>query len=36
MVSYQGKSYPVCCSGCAAAFNDDPERWIAKMMKKPE
>lgn len=30
-VTYRGKSYPVCCSGCAAAFNDDPERWIAKM-----
>jgi len=29
-VSYKGKSYPVCCSGCAAAFNDEPERWIAK------
>jgi hypothetical protein len=30
-VSYKGKSYPVCCSGCAAAFNDDPERWLAKL-----
>ena len=29
-VSYKGKSYPVCCSGCAAAFNDDPEKWLAK------
>jgi hypothetical protein len=32
-VSYKGKNYPVCCSGCAAAFNDDPERWLAKLAK---
>jgi hypothetical protein len=30
-VTYMGKSYPVCCSGCAAAFNDDPEKWLAKL-----
>lgn len=29
-VSYQGKTYYVCCSGCQAAFNEDPEKWIAK------
>lgn len=29
-VSYKGKSYWVCCSGCKAAFEDDPERWVAK------
>jgi len=29
-VSYQGKSYWVCCSGCKAAFEEDPTRWIAK------
>lgn len=29
-VSHKGKTYYVCCSGCAAAFKDDPERWIAK------
>ena len=29
-VSFEGKSYYVCCSGCAAAFNDDPKGWIAK------
>lgn len=33
-VTYKGKSYPVCCSGCAAAFNDDPERWLAKLAAK--
>lgn len=30
-VSYNGKTYPVCCTGCMAAFNDDPKRWLAKM-----
>lgn len=29
-VSYKGKSYWVCCTGCKAAFEDDPEKWIAK------
>ncbi len=33
-VEYQGKSYPVCCSGCAAAFKDDPERWLARLAAK--
>ena len=33
-VTYKGKSYPVCCTGCAAAFNDDPERWLAKLAEK--
>jgi len=32
-VSYKGKTYYVCCSGCSAAFNEDPERWIAKLLK---
>ncbi len=34
IVTYKGKSYPVCCSGCAAAFNDDPERWLAKLAER--
>jgi hypothetical protein len=33
-VEYQGKSYPVCCSGCAAAFKDDPERWLTRLAAK--
>jgi hypothetical protein len=33
-VTYNGKSYPVCCSGCAAAFKDDPERWLAKLAEQ--
>jgi hypothetical protein len=35
-VAYKGKSYWVCCTGCKAAFEEDPEKWIAKFeaMKK--
>jgi hypothetical protein len=33
-VTYKGKSYPVCCSGCAAAFKDDPESWLAKLAER--
>ncbi|OYW15915.1 MAG: hypothetical protein B7Z55_14565 [Planctomycetales bacterium 12-60-4] len=33
-VSYKGRSFWVCCSGCQAAFNDDPEKWIAKWEAK--
>ncbi|MDA0282156.1 MAG: YHS domain-containing protein [Planctomycetota bacterium] len=30
-VTYKGKTYYVCCSGCKAAFDDEPERWIARL-----
>tara|TARA_R110002072_G_scaffold302999_1_gene491015 strand:- start:43546 stop:44520 length:975 start_codon:yes stop_codon:yes gene_type:complete len=30
-VTYKGKTYYVCCSGCKAAFEDEPERWIARL-----
>jgi len=30
-VSFDGKNYPVCCSGCAAAFNEDPQRWLSRL-----
>lgn len=35
-VSYKGKSFWVCCSGCKAAFEEEPEKWIARFeaMKK--
>jgi ribosomal protein L24E len=33
-VSYNGKSYWVCCSGCQAAFNEEPARWIAEYEAK--
>ncbi len=29
-VSHKGKSYWVCCTGCKAACEEDPEKWIAK------
>jgi hypothetical protein len=33
-VSYKGKTYWVCCSGCQAAFNEDPEGWLRDAAKK--
>lgn len=29
-VSFRGQTYWVCCSGCKAAFDEDPEKWIAR------
>ena len=29
-VTYKGRTFYVCCSGCKAAFDDEPERWIAR------
>jgi YHS domain-containing protein len=29
-VSYQGRSFPVCCTGCVAEFNDNPEKYLKK------
>lgn len=36
-ITYKGRDYWVCCTGCRAAFEEDPERWIARsaeMQKK--
>lgn len=33
-VSFQGKTYYVCCTGCQAAFNEEPARWIAEFEAK--
>lgn len=33
-VSFQGKSYWVCCTGCKAAFDEDPATWIARAEKR--
>lgn len=33
-VSYKGQSFWVCCSGCKAAFDENPEKWIAKWEEK--
>jgi len=33
-VSYKGKTYWVCCTGCQAAFNEDPESWLRDAARK--
>ena len=33
-VSFQGKTYYVCCSGCRDAFNEEPEKYIAEFEAK--
>ena len=33
-VSYNGKTYWVCCSGCKAAFEENPVKWITEYEKK--
>ena len=35
-VNFEGKTYWVCCSGCKAAFEDEPEVWIAKLEKRKQ
>lgn len=35
-VSYQGQTYWVCCTGCKAAFEEEPERWIAKWKERQQ
>jgi len=33
-VTFGGKTYYVCCSGCKAAFDDEPARWVAEFEAK--
>ncbi len=33
-VSYKGKTYYVCCSGCRDAFNETPEKYVVEFEKK--
>jgi hypothetical protein len=33
-VTYKGKTYYVCCSGCRDAFRDDPEKYIREAAAK--
>jgi hypothetical protein len=33
-VSYMGKTYYVCCSGCADEFNADPKKYVEEYEKK--
>lgn len=29
-VSYQGKTFPICCTGCRDEFNENPEKYLKK------
>ncbi len=29
-LSYQGRTFPICCTGCRDEFNDNPEKYIKK------
>lgn len=33
-LSHEGKSYYVCCTGCEAAFKEDPDFWIVKAAER--
>ncbi len=33
-VSYQGQSYPICCTGCRDEFNENPEKYLKKLALK--
>jgi hypothetical protein len=33
-VSYKGKTYYVCCSGCRDAFSDQPEKYVKEWEAK--
>ena len=33
-VTYKGKTYYVCCSGCRDAFKDDPEKYIKEFKER--
>lgn len=29
-VTYEGKTYPLCCTGCREEFNENPEKYVAR------
>jgi len=33
-ISYKGETYYVCCSGCADAFKENPEKYINEYKAK--
>jgi len=33
-MTYKGKVYYFCCSGCSESFKENPEKWIAEVEKK--
>lgn len=35
-VSYEGKNYYVCCTGCKAAFDEDPATWVKEFLAKKQ
>lgn len=35
-VSYEGKTYPVCCTGCKDYFNEDPQRAIEEYLARKQ
>jgi YHS domain-containing protein len=35
-IAFQGKSYPICCSGCRDEFNDNPEKYVKKAAQRAE
>jgi len=34
--TYNGKSYPLCCTGCRDEFKDNPEKYVKKMALRME
>jgi YHS domain-containing protein len=34
MLKYKGQEYPVCCAGCKAPFEKEPEKYIKAAMAK--
>jgi hypothetical protein len=34
VVTHKGESFYVCCSGCADAFKENPEKYIAEFKAK--
>ena len=34
-VSYQGKDFPICCSGCRDEFLESPEKYLKKLAAAP-
>ena len=35
-VAYQGKSYPICCTGCRDEFTENPEKYVKKYLARLE
>ncbi len=29
-LTYEGKTFPICCTGCRDEFNESPEKYIKK------